>query len=217
MQSLRKTALASVVAAIALGLAPVAAQAAQDWQCVPVARMLSGIEIFGDANSWWRQASGKYETGSRPRAGSVLVFKASGSMTKGHVAAVSSVLTERIVKVTHANWSQIDGRRGQIEEDVTVVDVSEAGDWSQVKVWYDPIGDLGSTVYPTHGFIHQDEAAIRAATGVEGVELAATLVTRAALNSANAMDAAGDRIAALVQRQSATRPERGGDQSLIPF
>ena len=30
------------------------------------------------------------------------------------------------------------------------------GDWSQVKVWYNPIGDLGSTVYPTYGFIYKN-------------------------------------------------------------
>ena len=76
-------------------------------------------------------------------------------MSKGHVAVVSQVLTDRIIQVTHANWSLIDGARGQVERDVTVVDVSPAGDWSQVKVWYDPAGDLGKTVYPTYGFIYQ--------------------------------------------------------------
>ncbi len=76
-------------------------------------------------------------------------------MRSGHVAVVSQVLTDRIVQVTHANWSTIAGHRGQVENDVTVVDVSPKGDWSQVKVWYDPAGDLGTTVYPTYGFIYQ--------------------------------------------------------------
>jgi surface antigen len=124
-------------------------------QCVPFARMISGIEIFGDAWTWWRQAAGKYAQGFTPKAGAVLVFKPNGVMTKGHVAVVSQVLTDRIIQVTHANWSLIDGSRGQVEKDVTVVDVSAAGDWSLVKVWYDPSRDLGSTTYPTFGFIYQ--------------------------------------------------------------
>ena len=37
--------------------------------------------------------------------------------------------------------------------------MSPAGDWSQVKVWYAPTGDLGTTVYPTKGFIYADAAA----------------------------------------------------------
>jgi len=42
------------------------------------------------------------------------------------------VLTDRIIQVTHANWSPIDGGRGKIEQNVTVVDVSPGGDWTQV-------------------------------------------------------------------------------------
>ncbi|MEI9965340.1 MAG: hypothetical protein WDM92_12300 [Caulobacteraceae bacterium] len=45
-------------------------------------------------------------------------------MKLGHVAVVSQVLTDRIIQVTHANWSVIDGERGKIEQNVTVVDVS---------------------------------------------------------------------------------------------
>ena len=85
----------------------------------------------------------------------MLVFKPSGVMRQGHVAVVSQVLTDRMIQVTHANWSVIGGDRGQVERNVTVVDVSPAGDWSQVKVWYDPADDLGTTVYPTYGFIYQ--------------------------------------------------------------
>ena len=39
------------------------------------------------------------------------------------------------------------------------VDVSAAGDWSQVKVWYAPQGGLGTTPYPARGFIYADRAA----------------------------------------------------------
>ena len=92
---------------------------------------------------------------SRPRPARCWCSSPTGVMDKGHVAVVSQVLTDRVIQVTQANWSIIEGRRGQVERDVTVVDVSPAGDWSQVKVWYDPVRDLGKTVYPTYGFIYQ--------------------------------------------------------------
>ena len=128
-------------------------------------------------------------------------------MNKGHVAVVSSVATERIIQVDHANWSQIEGHRGQIEENITVVDVSKAGDWSQVRVWYDPAGDVGTTAYPVYGFIYQDEAAMRQAGEVDGIQLAANFVTAlpmaAGQAASQAMTQTGDAIAALIQ--SATR------------
>ena len=176
------------------------------WECATFARMFSGIQIFGDAWTWWNQALGKYTTGSAPQAGSVLVFKRSGVMHDGHVAVVSRVLTDRVIQVTHANWSIIDGGRGQVEKDVTVVDVSAKGDWSQVKVWYDPIRDLGNSVYPTYGFIYQTA---RDTSKLAGFSVAQAAVTQAASAaqpaSANASQglisaAAGtsDRIAALI-------------------
>jgi len=75
-------------------------------------------------------------------------------MRSGHVAVVSEVVSERVIKVTHANWSPINGRRGQIERDVEVRDVSPANDWSKVRVWYAPVADLGTGAYPTNGFIY---------------------------------------------------------------
>jgi hypothetical protein len=63
------------------------------------------------------------------------------------------------VQISHANWSPIGGSRGKIEKDVTLVDVSPAGDWSLVKVWYDPNRDLGGSAYQTYGFIYQDDRA----------------------------------------------------------
>src|SRR5579884_3172410 len=108
-----------------------AADAQSYWQCVPFARMVSGIDLFGAAASWWHQAGGRYDKGSLPQAGAVLVFKAISSMRSGHVATVSKVVSDRIIEVTHANWSIIHGRRGQIERNVRVVDVSPANDWSR--------------------------------------------------------------------------------------
>ena len=126
------------------------------WQCVTFARFFSGIQIFGDAWTWWQSASSnRYRTGTTPETGAVLVFKRTGVMTRGHVPVVNQVLTDRIVQITHANWSPINGRRGQVEKDVTMIDVSEPGDWSQVKVWYRPIEDLGGKVYPTYGCIYK--------------------------------------------------------------
>ncbi len=150
---LKRLTVAVFAAALAMTSATGTAHA-ESWQCAPFARFFSNVKIFGDAWTWWEQASGKYAKGFTPDAGAVLVFKPYGAMSRGHVAVVSQVLTDRIIQVTHANWSPLAGKRGQVEQDVTVVDVSAQGDWSQVKVWYDPSGDLGRTVYPTYGFIY---------------------------------------------------------------
>ncbi len=125
-------------------------------QCVPYARERSGVKIFGDARTWWDQAAGRYKRGSRPRPGAVMAFRPSGGMTLGHVAAVAKVIDSRTVLLDHANWSPIDGRRGQIERGVRAVDVSPANDWSQVRVWYDPLQDLGTTAWPVAGFIYNE-------------------------------------------------------------
>lgn len=123
-------------------------------QCVPYARQVSGIQIYGDAWTWWDQAEGRYARGHAPRRGAVMAFEPHGNMTLGHVAAVSRVIDSRTVLLRHANWSPIDGRRGQIEDDVEAVDVSPDNDWSQVRVWYAPIQDLGTTAWPVAGFIY---------------------------------------------------------------
>lgn len=123
-------------------------------QCVPYARQLTGIQLYGDAYTWWDQAEGKYDRGRRPRVGAVMAFAPHRTMQLGHVAAVSKVIDSRTVLLDHANWSPINGRRGQIERDVKAVDVSPNNDWSEVRVWYAPLGGLGTTVWPVHGFIY---------------------------------------------------------------
>ena len=127
-------------------------------QCVPYARALTGIQIYGDAHTWWDQAAGRYDRGKAPRVGAVMAFVPQGSMTLGHVAAVSRVLDSRTVLLDHANWSPINGRRGQVEKDVRAVDVSPGNDWSQVRVWYAPVQGIGTTVWPVHGFIYGSRA-----------------------------------------------------------
>ncbi|MEI9851041.1 MAG: CHAP domain-containing protein [Sphingomonas sp.] len=124
-------------------------------QCVPYARQLSGVAIFGNAWTWWEQAEGRYERGVEPRVGAVMSFQRVKSMPLGHVAMVSKIVGDREVLLRHANWS----RRGGIEQDVRAVDVSPEGDWSEVRVWFSPIGDLGKTVYPLNGFIYPSDDA----------------------------------------------------------
>lgn len=159
---------------LGMSLSATSAQAAgQSWQCAPFARMFSGIELFGNAASWWQQATGKYDRGNLPAVGSVLVFKAFKSMRVGHVATVSEIVSDRIIKVTHANWSVINGRRGQVEKDVTVVDTSERGDWSKVKVWYASLKDVGQTAYPVYGFIYGGAAQAKPAAEVAATQIAA--------------------------------------------
>jgi surface antigen len=155
---LRTLAAATVLTATSLQAIPLASGQPY-WQCVPIARMLSGIQIIGDAHTWWGQAEGRYARGSMPRRGAVLAFKPHGSMVLGHVAAVSRIIDGRTILVTHSNWSPINGEKGQIERDVKVVDVSDAGDWSAVRVWYAPLQDLGSTAWPVFGFIYPDHKA----------------------------------------------------------
>jgi surface antigen len=153
--------LAAAIASVMTitGLLASAPAAARDYlQCVPFARAESGVEIRGNAKTWWSQAAGTYERGEEPRKGAVMAFAGTGSMPLGHVAVVKKIVSDREILIDHANWSPINGRRGQIERNVRVVDVSDAGDWSLVRVWYAPIGDLGLRANPVQGFIYSDGA-----------------------------------------------------------
>lgn len=128
-------------------------------QCVPYARTVSGIQLRGDAHTWWDQAAGRYQRGFTPRVGAVMAFKPYGPMVLGHVATVSRILDSRRVLLRHANWSPLGGERGQIEDNVLATDVSARGDWSEVRVWYQPLGGLGTTHWPISGFIYNTPAA----------------------------------------------------------
>ena len=133
---------------------PAPAHANDYLQCVPFARELSGISIYGDAHSWWDQADGSYQRGTMPAEGAVLSLPSHGSMRLGHVAVVREIVDDRTILISHANWSPINGRRGQIERRVAAKDVSEDNDWSKVRIWYAPIGKLGTTAFPVNGFIY---------------------------------------------------------------
>lgn len=129
-------------------IVPAAAQARL--QCVPFAREVSGIQIRGNAETWWGQAAGRYERSQTPAEGSVLAMPGTRRNPMGHVAMVSKIVGDREILITHANWS----RPGMIERNVRAIDVSEAGDWSRVRVWHAGSGQLGITAYPASGFIH---------------------------------------------------------------
>jgi hypothetical protein len=119
-------------------------------QCVPFARQESHIDIYGDANTWWAQAAGKYPRSSIPAAGSVLVLRGYRDDSRGHVAVVTEVLSSRMIRVDHANWLN----HGEISLNVPVLDVSQDNDWSEVRVWNIPSGQWGVRVYLSQGFIH---------------------------------------------------------------
>ena len=74
-------------------------------------------------------------------------------MHLGHVAVVTRVVNAREVIVDQANWPSGGGRGGGVSHNVAVVDVSEANNWSAVRVELGRGGTFGS-VYPTYGFIY---------------------------------------------------------------
>ncbi len=116
--------------------------------CVPYARAVSGIELSGDAWQWWDEAAGRYPRAHSPAVGAVLVFAPHGSMRAGHLAVVTALDGPRRILVTQSNWLPY-----RIEHDQPVIDVSPYNDWTAVRVWYEPVHELGITVYPTYGFI----------------------------------------------------------------
>jgi surface antigen len=120
--------------------------------CVPFARADSGISVAGNAWEWWDNAAGVYARGSLPEAGSVLTFRSNGRMRLGHVAVVSRVINPREIEIEHANWWG-PGMRGGVARNIPVVDVSEANDWTAVRVGLGRSGEFGA-VYPTYGFIY---------------------------------------------------------------
>jgi surface antigen len=118
--------------------------------CVPFARAVSGIDVTGDAATWWDNAAGRYGRGAHPEPGGVLSFRAIDQMPLGHVAVVARILDSRRITVDHANWDNAGG----VARGVAVMDVSPNNDWTQVRVALGDGGDFGA-VYPTDGFIYK--------------------------------------------------------------
>lgn len=117
--------------------------------CVPFARTATGVDIRGNAETWWAAAAGRYDRGAEPQVGAVMVFAGSRKMPMGHVAVVADIVSERTIRIDHANW-----KRNQISLGMVVHDVSDAGDWSAVRVEGDP-GVVGR-VNPVAGFIYPE-------------------------------------------------------------
>ena len=149
-------------------------------QCVPYAREVSGIRLYGDAHTWWGQAAGIYERGNVPKVGAVMAMQPHRNSTLGHVAMVSGIIDSRTILVRHANWSQ----PGLIEDNVKAVDVSERNDWSEVRIWYGPTRSLGTNRWPLYGFIYKDRTGERKSTprsaerGPRSKDLIADIITR---------------------------------------
>jgi hypothetical protein len=130
-----------------------------DLECVVYARQLTGVQITGDAWTWWDSAAGRYKRANRPRPMAVLVLKRTGQLPGGHVAVVRHVAGTREIRVDHANWD--DRRtRGRVYEDMSVIDVSPKNDWTAVRFWNG--AGYGKT-YAAHGFIVPDVEAARGA------------------------------------------------------
>lgn len=115
--------------------------------CVPFARTASGVQLRGNAGTWWNAAKGIYDRGDAPEPGAVMVFAPHSSSRMGHVAVVSEIVSDRMVLIDHANW-----HRNKISLKMPVIDVSEKGDWSRVQVEGTP-GVKGDP-RPVHGFVY---------------------------------------------------------------
>ena len=118
-------------------------------QCVPFARNEAGLDIHGDANTWWQQAKDHFTRAESPEEGSVIVLRGYAGPNRGHVAVVREIVSSRLIIVDHANWLN----HGEITRDVPMRDVSAAGDWSQVQVWNVPGKHWGGRTYNVQGFI----------------------------------------------------------------
>lgn len=117
--------------------------------CVLYARAASGIDIRGDAFSWWDLAAGRYLRGNMPEAGAVLVLPQTDRLRRGHVAVVRQVIDQRDILVDHSNWVP-----GRVITGMQVQDVSPDNDWTQLRFFNPQYGVFGS-IYPADGFIYQ--------------------------------------------------------------
>ncbi len=117
-------------------------------ECAPFARALTGVALRGDAADWWDGAEGRYARGQSPQVGSVLVLTRSSRLPYGHVAVVSHLLERRKILVTQANWVH-----HRVTQDQAVIDVSPSNDWTEVRVFWPPAGQMGGGVYTAYGFI----------------------------------------------------------------
>jgi surface antigen len=122
--------------------------------CVPFARDHSGIDIHGDAYTWWDQAEGRYRKSAAPSGGAVMVLAGYAGPSHAHVAVVRRIVSSREIRVDHANWLN----NGAIFLDDPVADISPNNDWSQVLVWNVQTHGWGIHTYNVRGFIEPGRA-----------------------------------------------------------
>lgn len=127
---------------------------AKPLQCVPYARNETGVEIYGNANTWWAKAAGKYRRSKTPAPGTVMAFRGSPENPHGHVAVVRELRSSRILIVDHANWLG----RGEVSVETPVIDISPRNDWSEVRVWFIPTDQWGARTFKIAGFIYPERA-----------------------------------------------------------
>ena len=118
-------------------------------QCVPYARAVSGVNIFGDAWTWWQKATGKYAKSGVPSLRAVMVLFHYAGPDRAHLAVVTAMPSSREVRIDHANWLD----QGRVYTNVPVYDMSPDNDWSVVKVYNPATRDWGTRVYDVQGFI----------------------------------------------------------------
>lgn len=138
-------------------------QYARPVQCVPYARIRSGISIYGDAWTWWNKAAGVYLRSTIPKPDAVLVLDGYAGPERAHLAVVRSLVSAREIRVDHANWLNT----GAVYLDDPIEDVSAGNDWSLVKVFNPATGIWGTRVYRVRGFIGPEKDPLRVATDGE--------------------------------------------------
>jgi surface antigen len=141
-----------LLAVLALTGCSAGLQDAAQYQCVPYARQVSGIQLQGDAWTWWEAAAGRYVRAPRPDRGAVLVLRRSETLRHGHVAVVTALHDARTIDVTHVNWGYDDKTRRRVHARMRVIDVSRGNDWSLVRFWNEDASVFGKP-YAAHGFI----------------------------------------------------------------
>jgi hypothetical protein len=117
--------------------------------CVEYARLRSGVQIFGDAKTWWQRARNIYAEFTQPETDAVMVFAGNKRIARGHLAVVTRIVSPREIRVDQANWQN----HGEIDRYTPVLDVSANNDWSKVRVWDMRSGQFGVRTYPIKGFI----------------------------------------------------------------
>ena len=137
-------------------------------QCVPFARDHSGVQIYGDAYTWWDKAAGHYNRTSSPSTGAVMVLAGYSGPSRAHVAVVRRIVSSREIRIDHANWLN----NGAIFMDDPVADISPNNDWTRVLVWNVQTHAWGVHTYNVTGFIEPKGGggSMRVASSAAGLE-----------------------------------------------